>query len=113
VRLAPLYDVASALPYDEFVYQKLKLAMRIGRQYKLRDIGRREWGRLAVDVRVDPERVLRRVVELGDRLPDKAVTVRDRMLSEGLEHRVVTRLSKRVSEHAMRCSKILKAEITT
>jgi serine/threonine-protein kinase HipA len=113
VRLAPLYDVAGILPYDEFDYQKLKLAMRIGRQYRLRDIGGREWRRLAGDLRLDPEIILRRVVELADRLPDEAAGVRERMLSEGLEHRIIARLSKRVSEHAIRCSKILKAEIGT
>jgi hypothetical protein len=75
--------------------------MRIGRQYKLRDIGGREWRRLSADLRLDPERVLRRVLELADRLPDEAASVRERMISEGLEHRIIARLSKRVSEHAM------------
>jgi serine/threonine-protein kinase HipA len=35
VRLAPLYDVASALPYDDMYLPKLKLAMRIGGEYAL------------------------------------------------------------------------------
>ena len=30
VRLAPLYDVASSLPYDDMFVPKLKMAMRIG-----------------------------------------------------------------------------------
>ena len=34
VRLAPLYDVASALPY-ETAHQKLRLAMKFGSDYKL------------------------------------------------------------------------------
>lgn len=33
VRLAPLYDVASALPYDDFFPGKFLMAMRIGGQY--------------------------------------------------------------------------------
>jgi Mn-dependent DtxR family transcriptional regulator len=85
--------------------------MRVGRQYKLRDIGGREWRRLSVDLRLDPETFLRRVVKLADRIPDEAARVRERMLSEGLEHRIIARLSKRVSEHAGRCSKIIKSEI--
>jgi hypothetical protein len=52
-------------------------------------------------------------VELADRLPDEAASVRERMLSEGLEHRIIARLAKRVSEHAARCSKLLKGEIAT
>jgi len=39
VRLAPLYDVASILPYDEFDLRKVKLAMKIGGEYKLSQIG--------------------------------------------------------------------------
>ena len=35
VRLAPLYDVASILPYDEFDLHKVKLAMKVGGKYKL------------------------------------------------------------------------------
>jgi serine/threonine-protein kinase HipA len=35
VRLAPLYDVASILPYDEFDLRKVKLVMKIGGEYKL------------------------------------------------------------------------------
>lgn len=33
VRLAPLYDVASVLPYDEFDSRKVKLAMKVGKCY--------------------------------------------------------------------------------
>jgi len=40
VRLAPLYDVASALPYDRSP-QRLKLAMKIGSKYRLHDISAR------------------------------------------------------------------------
>ncbi len=113
VRLAPLYDLASALPYDEMVFQKLKLAMRVGKDYRLRDIGGREWRRLAGDVGMEPERLLRRIVELADRFPDEATVVRDRMREQGLEHAVIARLRDRISANAVRCSKILKGELTT
>src|SRR6202022_3218380 len=43
VRLAPLYDVASILPYDEFDMQKLKIAMKAGGEYKFSLIGLRQW----------------------------------------------------------------------
>ncbi|MBA4332855.1 MAG: HipA domain-containing protein [Brevundimonas sp.] len=39
VRLAPLYDISSALPYDGLQYQRLKPAMKLGGEYYLRDIG--------------------------------------------------------------------------
>jgi serine/threonine-protein kinase HipA len=53
VRLAPLYDVASILPYDEFDLQRVKLAMRIGGEYKLTQVGLRQWRKFARETRVD------------------------------------------------------------
>ena len=38
-RLAPLYDVASALPYQKARARKLKLAMKIGGKYRLEEVG--------------------------------------------------------------------------
>ncbi|WOH75521.1 HipA domain-containing protein [Bradyrhizobium sp. NDS-1] len=35
VRLAPLYDIANILPHDDVDLQKIKLAMKIGGDYKL------------------------------------------------------------------------------
>ena len=46
-RLAPLYDIASALPYDDFDFQKLKLAMKIGGEYRIRDVRKRQWEKFA------------------------------------------------------------------
>lgn len=110
VRLAPLYDLASALPYDEMVFQKLKLAMRIGKEYRLRDIGGRAWRRLAGDVGLEAAALLGRVIELAEQIPDEAAAVRSRLGAEGLEHGIIARLCERVSANAARCSRILKAE---
>ncbi len=41
-RLAPLYGVASILAYEKYDVQKVKLLMRIGGEYRLRDIGVRQ-----------------------------------------------------------------------
>jgi len=46
MRLAPLYDLASALAYPDIDPKKIKLAMKIGGSYRLRDIGRRNWKKL-------------------------------------------------------------------
>jgi serine/threonine-protein kinase HipA len=35
VRLAPLYDIASILPYEQFDIQKVKLAMKVGGEDRL------------------------------------------------------------------------------
>ncbi len=108
VRLAPLYDLASALPYNDMHFQKLKLAMKIGPDYRLRDIGEREWRRLAENIRSDPDALLQRITDLAARLPDEAATLRDRLRSEGLHHRVIQRLCESLSARAAHCSKTLK-----
>ncbi len=70
VRLAPLYDVASALPYPGVHIPKLKLAMKVGGEYRLEAITRRSWERLAGDAGVAPEVVVDRVRDLASRAPD-------------------------------------------
>lgn len=107
VRLAPLYDLASALPYDDTQLQKLKLAMKIGPDYRLRDIGAREWRRLAKSVRVEPDALLQRIADLAARLPDEAASLRERLGAEGLEHDVIARLADRLAARAVDCHKAL------
>lgn len=55
-RLAPLYDVASILPYDDFDPMRIKLAMKIGGKYRLREISMRNWEKLCEEVALDRER---------------------------------------------------------
>ena len=57
-RLAPLYDVASALPYGETAMQKLKLAMKVGGKYRLHDIGPHQWAKLATELQLETDRVM-------------------------------------------------------
>ena len=59
IRLAPLYDVASILPYDQFDLHKVKLAMKVGGEYKLNQIGLRQWQKFGRDLRVDDRRACR------------------------------------------------------
>jgi serine/threonine-protein kinase HipA len=53
VRLAPLYDVASMLPYD-FHFRKLSLAQKIGGERSVHKITERHFERLAKSARVNP-----------------------------------------------------------
>src|SRR5258708_38980229 len=46
VRLAPLYDMASILPYPPIDALSLKLAMKIGGEDRLRNIRARQWENL-------------------------------------------------------------------
>src|SRR3546814_13087792 len=70
VRLAPLYDIASALAYPDFHLPKLKMAMKIGGYYRLSAIGRQAWIRLSEDLRLDRAVVLDRLSGLIQRISD-------------------------------------------
>jgi len=92
-RLAPLYDVASILPYTDATLRRTKLAMSIGGKYKVNEIGAAEWRKFADEVKVAPEIVqqsLRRVVAA---IPDAAATVRRAAERDGLDRSVVRKLA--------------------
>ena len=105
VRLAPLYDVASVLPYDRFDPLKLKLAMKLGGKYRLRDITARSWEKLAEELRLDKEEIAQRVREMARRLPVEARSIRTRLDESSMKHLVLDRLTERLSAHAEKCER--------
>lgn len=75
VSLAPLYDIASSLPYDAAPDSGLrKLAMAIGGEKRFGMVGRQHWARLARRAAVEPDWLWSRVLELAGRLPDALST---------------------------------------
>src|SRR5579862_4025093 len=93
IRLAPLYDVASVLPYPEIDVEKIRLSMKLGGQYRMRSIGVREWRKLAVELRRDPEELIRRVEDFAQQLGDHVSAVKSRMVAEGVAHPLIARLA--------------------
>jgi len=76
MRLTPLYDISSAWPYpNQIPAQKMKLAMRIGRHYRLREIQPRHFAELARSCRYPPGPLLATLNELALRLPDEASAI--------------------------------------
>lgn len=69
VRLAPLYDVASVLPYDIDVMGQ-KLAMKVGGEYRLKVIAARNWRKVASELKLDESQLMDRLRGLAERLPD-------------------------------------------
>lgn len=98
VRLALLYDVASALPYDTHE-KKLRFAMKIGGDYRVFPY-HNPWPRAAKDLGVDPERVRARVAELAalalDSFADTASDPAVVELARPLPARLVDLVSERV-----------------
>jgi serine/threonine-protein kinase HipA len=108
VRLAPLYDLASILPYPTVDVSKVKLAMRIGGEYRLRDIGLRDWQKLAAELRLDEVKLTDRIRTMAQALPDQATAIREQTEEQGLPHVTITRLCIRLKTRAAARQKLLK-----
>ncbi len=67
-RLAPLYDVASILPYGEHP-KKCRLAMKIADSYRPTDLDANQWRRAAGEIGVDGDWLLERAAQLCAELP--------------------------------------------
>jgi serine/threonine-protein kinase HipA len=106
-RLAPLYDLASALPYPKIDAHKVTLAMKLGGEYRLRAVGPRQWHKLAAEFRLDPARVRDRVRELAAAVPDAAEAVRRRARESGLRHPIVSRLAEVLTKRAKQCGSLV------
>lgn len=101
-RLAPIYDVASILPYSPQVqFQDIKLAMKLGGEYRLRDIGLKQWGRFAHENRLDLEMVRGCIADMAARLPDQAASVRDQIAADGAPHPLNDKLVDCFAERAV------------
>lgn len=109
VRLAPLYDLASVLPYPDFDLRRVRMAMKLGGEYRLNDIGLRQWQKLAKQVRRDPESVIARVEALADMIGERVPEVAQQLAGEGLKHTILARLSKRLIERTAQCQKRLRS----
>jgi serine/threonine-protein kinase HipA len=108
VRLAPLYDIASILPYDDVDFQKMKLAMKIGGEYKLSLIGVREWQKFARETRFNADKVIAGLTSLAELLPDNATDVCSAAQVEGLDNTIIKRLAAQLIARAKDCQRILK-----
>ena len=106
VRLAPLYDVASALPYPELNAEKLKLAMKVGDKYRLRHIGPREWDSLARSLSLEPEQVAQRIRDITQRMPTAIRDVKAQVKAAGLRHRLIDTLAEVLTERAESCGRL-------
>jgi serine/threonine-protein kinase HipA len=108
VRLAPLYDLASILPYPAVDLSKVKLAMKIGGEYRLRNIGLRHWQRLAAELRLDDANLIDRIRTMAQAIPDQATTTQEQIEREGLSHVTITKLCGRLKTRAVACQKLLQ-----
>lgn len=107
VRLAPLYDIASILPYDEFDIHTLKLAMKIGGEYKIRDISVRQWQKLAREVRLDADELIAHLRAMAETLGTEVNAARANAYKDGLTSPIIGRLAEALTKRAEECQRAL------
>ena len=107
-RLAPLYDVASTLPYD-FDPRKLKMANRIGGKYRLEEISSRHWVGFASEVRLPATEVLDMARTMAEGLPGAFTETVDAARADGLDHPILQQMVEVFSERSERCARSLEA----
>lgn len=103
VRLAPLYDVISILPYDHQP-KKLKLAMKFGDEYLLWKITRQRWEKAAKEWGLEADNVIEEIRAMASVIPDAAQSVyQDVAKRLGSESEILNRLVAGVSERGATC----------
>jgi serine/threonine-protein kinase HipA len=107
VRLAPFYDIASYLPYSDERLYRVKLAMRVGGEYQVRNIRRRHWEKLATENRLSIDYVLDRIARILDALPKAVEVVTARSIREGLEPSIIHPFEKQLQRRIPYCQTLL------
>jgi serine/threonine-protein kinase HipA len=98
IRLAPLYDLSSQLPYPDLIDQRA--AMKIGDHHDFRRVGIADWRKLARACAIEEERVVALLTDMARALPDEISAARDQALTDGLSEGSVEPLAQQLIRHA-------------
>lgn len=107
VRLAPLYDVASALPYGTHE-RGLRFAMEIGGDYRLISY-QNTWGKAADEMGIDRDTVIGRVHELTSRVADAFAEAASDPDIIALKRNLPNKLVDLIADRAKRCAQQMLA----
>ncbi len=104
IRMTPLYDVISALPYYDV--ETVRLAMPIGGENRFQRIGLSHWSRFAGMLGVGDGEVIRYVRQLAEAIPIETEEV---VLEAAgtLESDTLRRLRSEIASQADRCAALL------
>lgn len=108
VRLAPMYDIASALPYGGHE-KKLRLAMKVGDDYRVYP-DRNNWPAAAKDLAVDADHLVARVHEIGSVIVDSFAEAAKASAVRALQRRTPAMLVDLVSDRVGRCMRVAGAD---
>lgn len=113
IRLAPLYDLASILPYDEFDLRRVKLAMKIGGEYALDHISIRQWQKLARELRLDADAMIASLRVMAEEILAQIGAVKSQAAKDGLAGEAVDRLVERLTGRITTCLSDLNRSSTS
>lgn len=98
VRLAPLYDLSSQLPYPDLIAQRV--AMKIGEHYDFARVTAADWRALARSCALDEERTIGMLTDMARALPDVVSAAHAQARTDGLSEQVLGPLAQRLIVHA-------------
>jgi serine/threonine-protein kinase HipA len=116
VRLAPLYDLTSVLPYrlrpgerlvPGWVNRNPKMAMRIGEHYEIGMVRRDDWATVAVWANLDPASTLARIETLADAVVPALVATAADPAVNAAGSELPARLVEEVEANVARCRSAL------
>ena len=102
IRLAPLYDINSYLPYIE-ENRGIRMSMSIGGKYEYDEVMPRHWERESRNCRLPADQTRADINDLIARCPKAAADVARRCRESGLTHPVIGELVERL---AARCARL-------
>lgn len=103
IRLAPLYDIASGLPYSD--ERELRLAMKLGGDYRLHVQRPSTWSTLASELRLDHEEVRARAHSLASAAPHAFAAALSDIPDVGSQ--LPARMGELIEARAKRCLRML------
>jgi len=108
VRMAPLYDLASALPSPELHERKMKMAMKLGRSYLVWP-HHNPWPGAARAWGLDAGELRERVLGLGARIPDAFSDAAKELAGQITSGDMPARITDGVADRTRRCLAVLEA----
>jgi serine/threonine-protein kinase HipA len=87
--------------------RKVKLAMKVGGEYKLGLIGLPQWQKLGRETRVAADELVELLASMAKQLPDEVNAARARAREEGLDEAIVERLATQLVQRAGECQRVL------
>lgn len=99
--LAPAYDLLSTAVYPDL---SEKLAMKIGGQYKPRDIYLRHFHRIVADTKAAQSAINRQIQAMSGKIVDVATTLKTELQDEGLTSDIFEDIIEVIKERSQRLS---------